>query len=106
VESSPDPKGKHLAGRCLPEVLRDRHDVVRFANDPNVPPTSSQAERELRPATTQQRICGQLTCDAVTRARYRIRGYRSAAAKHGVDQLVALRTRFSGALGHHRRPSA
>ena len=36
--------------RLLLEVLRDREaDVLRFAHDLNVPPTSNQAERDLRP---------------------------------------------------------
>jgi hypothetical protein len=42
-------------------VLRDREaDVLRFANDLRVPPTNNQAERDLRPAKTQQKISGRL----------------------------------------------
>ena len=37
--------------RLLLEVLRDRQaDVLRFAHDLQVPPTSNQAERDLRPS--------------------------------------------------------
>ena len=37
--------------RLLLEVLRDRQaDVLRFAHDLAVPPTSNQAERDLRPS--------------------------------------------------------
>jgi len=97
VDHNPDPKGKQPPGRCLLEMLRDRlDDVVRFAYDLNVPPTSNQAERDLRPAKTQQKISGRLTSEAVTRARYRIRGYVSTAAKHGIDQLAALRNAILG----------
>ncbi len=97
VDRNPDPKGKQPPGRCLLEMLRDRlDDVVRFAHDLNVPPTSNQAERDLRPAKTQQKIPGRLTSEAVTRARYRIRGYVSTAAKHGIDQLAALRNAILG----------
>jgi transposase len=97
VHRNPDPKGKQPPGRSLLEVLRDRpDDVLRFAHDLNVPPTSNQAERDLRPAKTQQKISGRLTSEAVTRARYRIRGYLSTAAKHGVDQLTAIRDTLLG----------
>src|SRR6266540_423553 len=69
VEGNPDPKGKQPPGRCLLEVLRDRlDDVVRFAYDLKVPPTSNQAERDVRPAKTQQKISGRLTSEAVTRS--------------------------------------
>ncbi len=97
VDRNPDPKGKQPPGRCLLEMLRDRlDDVVRFAYDLKVPPTSNQAERDLRPAKTQQKISGRLTSEAVTQARYRIRGYLSTAAKHGIDQLAALRNAILG----------
>jgi transposase len=97
VDRNPDPKGKQPPGRCLLEVLRDRRDdVVRFAYDLDVPPTSNQAERDVRPAKTQQKISGRLTSEAVTQARYRIRGYISTAAKHGIDQLNALRNAILG----------
>ena len=48
--------------RLLLEVLRDRPaDVLRFAHDLQVPPTSNQAERDLRPSKIQQKISGRLT---------------------------------------------
>jgi transposase len=97
VDRNPDPKGKQSPGRCLLEMLRDRlDDVVRFAYDLNVPATNNQAERDVRPAKTQQKISGRLTSEAVTQARYRIRGYLSTAAKHGIDQLDALRNAILG----------
>jgi transposase len=75
--------GEHKA-RLLLQVLRDREtDVLRFAHDLNVPATSNQAERDLRPAKTQQKISGRLTSEQRTQDRYRIRGYLSTAAKHG-----------------------
>jgi transposase len=74
-----------------PEVLRDRkNDVLRFAHDLHVPPTSNQAERDLRPAKLQQNISGRLTSEARTKDRYRIRGYLSTVTKHGVNVLDAL----------------
>ena len=78
--------------RCLLEDLRDREaDVLRFAHDLRVPPTSNQAERDLRPAKIQQNISGRLTSEKRTEDRYRIRGYLSTAVKHGHNALHALR---------------
>jgi transposase len=49
------PGRKQHPCRDLLEVLRDRQDdVLRFACDLRIPPTSNQAERDLRPAKTQQ----------------------------------------------------
>ncbi|HEY3036411.1 MAG TPA: IS66 family transposase, partial [Streptosporangiaceae bacterium] len=67
--------------RDLLECLRDREaDVLRFACDLRIPATSNQAERDLRPAKTQQKISGRLRSEQVTRYRYAIRGYLSTAA--------------------------
>jgi transposase len=83
--------------RLVLEVLRDREaDVLRFAHDLKVPATSNQAERDLRPAKTQQKISGRLTSEQRTTDRYRIRGYLSTAAKHGRDVMDALREAILG----------
>jgi uncharacterized coiled-coil protein SlyX len=83
--------------RLLLEVLRDREpDVLRFAHDLKVPPTSNQAERDLRPAKIQQKISGRLTSEQRTEDRYRIRGYLSTAAKHGRNMMDALRDAILG----------
>jgi transposase len=83
--------------RLLLEVLRDRDaDVLRFAHDLNVPATSNQAERDLRPSKTQQKISGRLTSEQRTKDRYRIRGYLSTAAKHGYNMINALRDAILG----------
>src|SRR5258707_8684329 len=77
------PGRKQEPCRDLLECLRDRHDdVLRFAADLRIPPTSNQAERDLRPAKTQQKISGRLRSEQATRDRYAIRGYISTAAKH------------------------
>jgi transposase len=88
--------------RLVLEVLRDREaDVLRFAHDLNVPATSNQAERDLRPSKTQQKISGRLTSEQRTKDRYRIRGYLSTAAKHGHNMMDALRDAI---LGHPWTP--
>jgi len=83
--------------RLLLEVLRDREaDVLRFARDLNVPPTSNQAERDLRPGKVQQNISGRLTSENRTQDRYIIRGYLSTAVKHGRNALTVLRQAIIG----------
>ena len=83
--------------RLLLEVLRDRQaDVLRFAHDLAVPPTSNQAERDLRPSKCQQNISGRLTSEDRTQDRYTIRGYVSTAIKHGHNALTVLRDALLG----------
>jgi transposase len=93
--------GSHLHNRHpsqqLLEDLRDRQDdVLRFTTDLTIPPTSNQAERDLRPAKTQEKISGRLRSDQTTRHRYAIRGYISTASKHQTDILTALRDAITG----------
>jgi len=83
--------------RLLLEVLRDRQtDVLRFAHDLAVPPTSNQAERDLRPSKCQQNVSGRLTSEDRTRDRYTIRGYVSTAIKHGRNAMTVLRDALLG----------
>ncbi|GAA2401188.1 IS66 family transposase [Nonomuraea africana] len=86
-------------GRVLLEVLRDRaDDVLRFAYDLRIPPTNNQAERDLRPAKTQQKISGRLRSEKATEQRYAVRGYLSTALKHGLDVMTVLRDALLGHL--------
>ena len=86
--------------RLLLEVLRDRQsDVLRFAYDLKVPPTSNQAERDLRPSKVQQNISGRLTSEKRTQDRYTIRGYISTAIKHGHNAMTVLRDALLGDPG-------
>ena len=83
--------------RLLLEVLRDRpDDVLRFAHDLRVPPTSNQAERDLRPSKIQQKISGRLTSEERTKDRYTVLGYLSTAAKHGLNAMTVLRDALTG----------
>jgi transposase len=83
--------------RLLLEALRDREaDVLRFTGDLAVPPTSNQAERDLRPSKIQQNISGRLTSEDRTQDRYTIRGYISTAIKHGHNGLTVLRDALLG----------
>ncbi|MCF6476778.1 hypothetical protein FAF44_51940, partial [Nonomuraea sp. MG754425] len=79
------------AGAVQQVELRDRAgDVLRFAHDLRIPPTNNPAERDLRPAKTQQKISGGLRSEQHTRHRYAIRGYLSIAIKHGLDVMTVL----------------
>jgi transposase len=83
--------------RLLLQALRDRQaDVLRFAHDLAVPPTSNQAERDLRPSKCQQNVSGRLTSEDRTRDRYTIRGYLSTAIKHGHRAMTALHDALLG----------
>jgi hypothetical protein len=83
--------------RLLLQCLRDREDdVLRFLSDLRIPPTSNQAERDVRPAKTQQKISGRLRSEQATRHRYAVRGYISTAAKHGISVFTALRDALAG----------
>jgi hypothetical protein len=97
VPRIPGAKVEQPPARLLPECLRDREDdVLRFLSDLRIPPTSNQAERDVRPAKTQQKISGRLRSENTTRHRYAIRGYISTAAKHGQNGLPALRDALTG----------
>ena len=86
------PPGLHLL-----ECLKQREaDVLRFLTDTAIPPTSNQAERDLRPAKTQQKISGRLRSETTTRHRYAIRGYASTARKHGIDVFTAIKDALTG----------
>jgi transposase len=93
----PGAKSKQPPAWTLLECLRDRQtDVLRFLTDTAIPPTSNQAERDLRPSKTQQKISGRLRSGKTTRHRYAIRGYASTARKHGVAVLTAIRNALAG----------
>jgi transposase len=97
VRPVPGPKAKQKPGRSLLECLRDREaDVLRFLTGTRIPPTSNQAERDLRPAKTQQKISGRLRSETAARNRYAIRGYIDTARKHGADVMTAIRDALTG----------
>lgn len=93
----PGAKTKQSEHRLLLEALHGREgEFLRFVDDLRVPPTNNQAERDLRPAKTQQKISGRLRSETTTNYRYRIASYTSTAAKHGINALNALRDALLG----------
>jgi transposase len=90
-------KSRQKPGRMVLECLQDREaDVLRFLGDLRIPPTSNQAERDLRPSKTQQKISGRLRSETAARNRYAIRGYTDTARKHGTDVMTAIRDALTG----------
>jgi transposase len=84
VRRVPVAKSKQPPARLLLECLRHREaDVLRFLSDTAIPPTSNQAERDLRPSKTQQKISGRPRSKKTTRDRYAIRGYASPPPSSG-----------------------
>jgi transposase len=97
VRRVPGAKSKQPPARLLLECLRHREaDVLRFLSGTAIPPTSNQAERDLRPSKTQQKISGRLRSEKPTRDRYAIRGYASTAAKHRTAVFTAIRDALAG----------
>ena len=92
----PGPGGQ-LPARSLLESLKHYDaDVLRFCHDTRVPPTNNQAERDLRPHKTQQKISGRLSSEPTTHHRLAIRGYLSTATKHGRNTITTLRQAILG----------
>jgi hypothetical protein len=68
--------------RLLLEAFHQREaDFLRFTTDLRIPPTSNQAERDLRPAKIQEKISGRLTNTQRTKDRYLIRGVLSPGSR-------------------------
>jgi hypothetical protein len=90
-------KVKQPPGLLLLECLKNREaDVLRFLTDTAIPATSNQAERDVRPAKTQQKISGRLRSEKTTRDRYATRGYASTAKKHGRQVFTAIYDALAG----------
>jgi hypothetical protein len=97
VRRVPGANSKQNPGRTLLECLKNREaDVLRFLTDLRIPPTSNQAERDLRPSKTQQKISGRLRSETATRNRYAIRGYLDTARKHGKPVITVIRDALTG----------
>lgn len=85
--------------RLLLEAFHQREDdFLRFTTDLRIPPTSNQAERDLRPSKIQEKISGRLTDLARAADRYLIRGVLSTATKHQINPLAVLRDAFTGTV--------
>jgi Transposase IS66 family len=105
VRRVPGAKSKQPPARTLLECLRHREaDVLRFLTDTAISPASNQAERDLRPSKTQQKISGRLCSEKTTRDRYAIRGYASTAVKHGIAVSPSSATPSPETRGYRQSP--
>ena len=83
--------------RLLLQVLRDRQaDVLRFAHDLAVPPTSNQAERDLRPSKCQQNVSGRLTSEERTAIATPSAGSSPPRSSTASTPMTALRDTLLG----------
>jgi transposase len=97
VPRVPGSNSKQPPARCLLKCLKDREaDVLRFLTGTAIPPTNNQAERDARPAKTQQKVSGRLRSEKTTRDRYAVRGYASTAVKHGHPVFTAIYDALAG----------
>ena len=83
--------------RNLLERLRDyEDDVLRFMENPDVPFTNNQGERDIRMTKVQQKISGCFRSMEGAQIFCRIRSYLSTCKKQGVGAGEALTCLFEG----------
>ncbi|MBX9393433.1 transposase [Streptomyces sp. TRM72054] len=89
-------ESRHSPRRLLLEAVHQHEDdFLRFTTDLRIPPTSNQAERDLRLCKIQESISGRLTDLGRAKDRYLIRGALPTAVKHAVNPLTVLRDAFT-----------
>src|SRR6266536_2844932 len=86
----------------LAQIGPSQHKLLSWALRLNEYPGSAlsgypdKAERDVRPAKTQQKISGRLRSEKTTRDRYAIRGYASTAKKHGHQVFTVIYDALAG----------
>lgn len=97
---------KRTGHNLLLRLLHYKQDVLRFLNDPVVPFTNNDAERDLRMMKCKQKISGGFRSDNGAAMFARIRGFISTVRKQGFNVLNAIISIFSGNIrmpaGTHR----
>jgi len=104
-QEEPLPK-KSASGRGKPKGTKGRNLLIRlkkhqtavlaFAFNEAVPFTNNQAERDLRPAKTKQKVAGCFRTLEGAKTYARIFGFVSTARKHQLSVFKELRSAFSG----------
>lgn len=90
-------RGKGTPGRNLLERLRKyRGEVLAFVWHAEVPFTNNQAERDLRPAKTKQKVSGCLRTVVGAERYARIEGFLATARKQGEEVFQELRRACEG----------
>lgn len=80
----------------LLRLQNHRDDVLRFLNDPQVPFTNNEAERDLRMMKCKQKISGGFRTSTGAEQFARIRGFISTVRKQGWNILDSLRAALEG----------
>jgi transposase len=86
--------GHNLALR----LKQHRDEVLRFLNDPLVPFTNNQAERDIRMMKCKQKISGGFRSTQGAEVFARIRGFISTARKQGWNIFDAIQQVFHGSV--------
>ena len=92
-------RGRPARGKTLSllDRLRDRQqEALRFLHDPDVPWSNNQAERDIRPMKTQQKITGGFRTEAGAIEFCRLRSYLSTATKNRIDPCDAIARALAG----------
>jgi transposase len=88
---------KRTRARNLLERLRDYEaDALRFLDNPTVPFTNNQGERDIRMFKVQQKISGCFRSTDGVQIFCRVRSYLSTARKQGMSGSEALTQLFEG----------
>jgi transposase len=77
-------------------LLYYKQDVLRFLDDPAVPFTNNEAERDLRMMKCKQKISGGFRSTQGANQFARIRGFISTTRKQGLNVLGSIQAVFSG----------
>lgn len=102
----PPPKKKGQRGRAKKSKTRNllerlqnfEEETLRFLDDPDVPFTNNQAERDIRMTKVQQKISGCFRSLDGARKFARIRSFISTCNKRGISSAKALHELFRGRL--------
>lgn len=82
----------------LERLIHYEGDVLRFMENPDVPFTNNQGERDIRMTKVQQKISGCFRSMEGAEIFCRIRGYLSTCRKQGVKTSRAMEMLFEGTL--------
>lgn len=104
-EIEPPPK-KSTSGRGRPKATKGRNLLIRlskhqsavlaFAFHQQVPFTNNQAERDIRPAKTKQKVAGCFRTFEGAKIYARILGFISTTRKHQFSIFNELKSTFEG----------
>ncbi len=89
-------RAKRTGHNLLLRLLNYKQDVLRFLNDPAVPFTNNDAERDLRMAKCKQKISGGFRSTQGANQFARIRGFISTARKQGWNIMQSIQAVFTG----------